>query len=248
MGLALTIENVDRLQDGGPLRVEVDGRGLDIGRDQHLDWTLPDPSRFISGKHCEVRFRDGAYYLHDVSSNGTFLNGADFRMESPHRLHHGDRLQIGTYIVAVELDGAARGAAAGQPAVQMSEISGDPWAAEGAAAPPADRRDFIPASSQKASPDFLDWALQIDPHRPSWQEPAQASAPPALPGEDADWLRGPSRTAPSEAPPPARRGAGPRPPRPRSRADPPRRSAGRSRRLPRPGASRPRVPSARPRA
>ncbi len=26
-------------------------RGLDIGRDAHLDWTLPDPTRFISAKH-----------------------------------------------------------------------------------------------------------------------------------------------------------------------------------------------------
>ena len=45
MTLRLSIENMDRLPDGGPLRVEVKGRGLDIGRDAHLDWTLPDPSR-----------------------------------------------------------------------------------------------------------------------------------------------------------------------------------------------------------
>ena len=42
MGLCLTIENEDSLPDGGPIRVEISGRGLDIGRDEHLDWTLPD--------------------------------------------------------------------------------------------------------------------------------------------------------------------------------------------------------------
>ena len=48
MTLRLTIENMDRLPDGGPVRVEVKGRGLDIGRDQHLDWTLAgsEPPRF----------------------------------------------------------------------------------------------------------------------------------------------------------------------------------------------------------
>ena len=77
--LRLSIENVDRLPDGGPLRIEVKGRGLDLGRDAHLDWTLPDPGRTVSGKHCEIRFRDGGYWLHDVSTNGTFLDGAEIR-------------------------------------------------------------------------------------------------------------------------------------------------------------------------
>ncbi len=63
MTLRLAIENMDRLPDGGPLRVEVKGRGLDIGRDAHLDWTLPDPSRYVSGKHCEIRYRDNEYWL-----------------------------------------------------------------------------------------------------------------------------------------------------------------------------------------
>ena len=36
MTLRLSIENVDRLPDGGPLRIEVKGRGLDFGRDAHL--------------------------------------------------------------------------------------------------------------------------------------------------------------------------------------------------------------------
>src|SRR5580765_2025771 len=110
MGLTLTIENESSLPDGGPLSVRVTGkRGLDIGRDSHLDWTLPDPTRFISSKHCEVRYRDGGYWLHDVSTNGTFLNGSDGRMKAPHRLRNGDRVTIGQYIVAVELDGEEAG-------------------------------------------------------------------------------------------------------------------------------------------
>src|SRR5215813_5082105 len=105
MTLRLSIENVDRLPDGGPIRIEVKGRGLDLGRDSHLDWTLPDPSRSISGKHCEVRYREGGYWLYDVSTNGTFLNGNDHRMQAPHRLRSGDRFVIGHYIIGALVDG-----------------------------------------------------------------------------------------------------------------------------------------------
>lgn len=81
MVLRFHIENEPNLPDGGPVSFTVTGRrSVDIGRDRHLDWTLPDPARMISGKHCEVHFRDGGYWLHDVSTNGTFLNGADQRL------------------------------------------------------------------------------------------------------------------------------------------------------------------------
>jgi predicted component of type VI protein secretion system len=40
--------------------------------------------RYISSKHCEIRYKDGGYWLYDVSTNGTFLNGAEQRMPAPH--------------------------------------------------------------------------------------------------------------------------------------------------------------------
>ena len=96
------------LPDGGPLTYTLVGqRGADIGRDPHLDWTLPDPTRHVSGTHCEIRYQDGGYMLRDVSANGTYLNGNDHRIQSPYRLKTGDRLTIGDYIVAVEVAGEA---------------------------------------------------------------------------------------------------------------------------------------------
>src|ERR1700722_4015466 len=113
MTLRLSIENVDRLPDGGPIRIEVKGRGLDLGRDSHLDWTLPDPGRSVSGKHCEIRYRDGGYWLYDVSTNGTFVNGAEYRLDAPHQLRNGGRLTHGPYIIAVAVeDGRKAGAPA----------------------------------------------------------------------------------------------------------------------------------------
>ncbi len=214
MTLRLSIENMDRLPDGGPLRVQVQGRGLDIGRDQHLDWTLPDPTRHISGKHCEVRFRDGAYWLHDVSTNGTFVNGAQFRLDAPHLLRNGDRLTIGQYIVAVEIEGqAAAGSVETSPFDQV-EHSEDPWSV-GEAAAPDDRRAYMPQPARYQGPDFLDFAVSAGPPRPAFDPAANVFAA-ELPPPEEDWLRG-KQAAPSIAPgaPPT-----PTPRRPPSRHEP----------------------------
>ena len=112
MTITLTIDSTDSLPDGGPLSYQAKNRGFEIGRQQHLDWTLPDPSRYVSGLHCEVRFEKGGYWLYDVSSNGTFLNGSTARMKSPHRLADGDRLAIGNYSIRVEVVEAAGAPAA----------------------------------------------------------------------------------------------------------------------------------------
>lgn len=142
MSLRLRIENVDNLPDGGPISFEVAERGLDIGRDPYLDWTLPDPDRFISGKHCEIRYRDGGYWLHDVSTNGTSLNGQGGRLTEPHLLQNGDRVHIGHYIIAVEVTEVARDALPGAMGhADPGSPAPDPWGVENAAAA-VERRDF----------------------------------------------------------------------------------------------------------
>src|ERR1700722_830630 len=138
MTLRLSIENIDRLPDGGPLRIEVKGRGLDLGRDAHLDWRLPDPSRVISSKHCEIRFRDGGYWLHDVSTNGTFVNGAQYRLDAPYLLRDGDRLNIGPYIIAVSVEGQLVRSQGGDADPKNAGLA-DVWGAVGEAAAPENR-------------------------------------------------------------------------------------------------------------
>jgi type VI secretion system protein ImpI len=102
MLISLKIDNVGRLPDGGPLIYRSQDRSFGIGREAG-DWTLPDPDKFISRRHCEVRYEQGAFWLYDVSRNGTFVNGASQRVASPYRLGHGDRLRIGRYVVSVEI-------------------------------------------------------------------------------------------------------------------------------------------------
>ncbi len=172
MTLRLSIENMDRLPDGGPLRIEVKGRGLDFGRDAHLDWTLPDPSRTVSSKHCEVRYRDGGYWLHDVSTNGTFVNGSQFRLDAPYLLRDGDRLNIGPYIIAVSVEGQRASAAGGASTAPSPPVS-DVWDAAEEAAAPDDRSAYQVQKPQARSPDFLDFAALIE----TAKVPVQAEAP-----------------------------------------------------------------------
>jgi type VI secretion system protein ImpI len=105
MTLILRIENAEHLPDGVSATIRMPNQGrLNIGRGGNLDWTLPDPSRFISAKHCEIHYRAGTYWLYDLSTNGTFMNGATSRIKSPQPLHNGDRLAIGVYVIAVAIE------------------------------------------------------------------------------------------------------------------------------------------------
>jgi type VI secretion system protein ImpI len=216
MGLTLKIENLPSLPDGGPLSVSIQGkRGLDIGRDQYLDWTLPDPSRFISGKHCEVRWHDGGYWLHDVSTNGTFLDGGDSRLKAPYRLKNGDRFCIGHYIISATMDGEEADAGRDAPAPAAAPNYQDLWAPVGEAAPPIDPRELKPPRDTKpVRPDFLDWAIDVPeaqaaPPPPAPPSPRPAGQPslwdtPARPAtDDMAWAEGVPKPKPPEpeAPP-----------------------------------------------
>lgn len=185
--LTLSIQNMDRLPDGGPLQITITGqRGLDIGRDQYLDWTLPDPGRIVSSRHCEVRFRDGAYWLHDVSSNGTFINGSELRMAAPHRLNQGDRIEIGHYIISatVESDTASQAPEPAAPAYVRPEEMWD----SASTAPPISASELRPPRPGAEQHDLMNWYVDIpeidEPapnHAPAWLPPSAAAATPSAP-------------------------------------------------------------------
>ena len=147
--LRLKIENFDRLPDGGPLEYTVDRRGFDFGRDQHLDWSLPDRNRVVSGKHCEIRFHDNGYWLTDTSTNGTFLNRNSKRIQSPYKLNNGDILSVGDYVLKVEINlpqaMAEPRASAAVPA-RAFPVSSDAgiWDVAQPGPSPIDARDLMP--------------------------------------------------------------------------------------------------------
>ena len=77
-----------------------------IGRSADNDWILPDPDRYISSHHAEVRFDAGRWVLEDVSTNGIYVNSAEIPLSQlgPCQLHDGDRLRMGDYDILVSID------------------------------------------------------------------------------------------------------------------------------------------------
>ncbi len=91
----------------GALATKVFGvHGGTIGRATDNEWILPDPERYLSGKHARVDFRAGTYVLVDTSSNGTYVNGAQVPLGKYHdyTLRDGDYVRLGEYELLVSID------------------------------------------------------------------------------------------------------------------------------------------------
>ncbi|HSZ10156.1 MAG TPA: type VI secretion system-associated FHA domain protein TagH [Steroidobacteraceae bacterium] len=91
----------------GALTTKVFGvHGGSIGRATDNEWILPDPERYLSGKHARIDFRAGAYILTDTSSNGTYVNGAQVPLGKFHEygLRDGDYVRLGEYELLVSID------------------------------------------------------------------------------------------------------------------------------------------------
>lgn len=89
--------------------------GGSIGRGQENTWALPDPERFLSSRHCDIRFENGRYYILDQSTNGTFVNGAAEPVGKGGRapLNNGDTFEIGEYQFRVTLEDSLLAGAGG---------------------------------------------------------------------------------------------------------------------------------------
>src|SRR3954469_11593804 len=103
MTLILTVRNAGTLPGDPVPPYEANGDMIVIGRSRNCDWPLPDPTNAISSRHCELR-RDGdAWLLKDISTNGTYLNGAATRLAEEHRIAEGDLIRIGHYEILASL-------------------------------------------------------------------------------------------------------------------------------------------------
>ncbi|MGL4274177.1 MAG: FHA domain-containing protein, partial [Pseudomonas paracarnis] len=60
-----------------------DGTGGVIGRGPGCDWVIPDASRVLSSHHGLIGYREGRYFLTDISRNGIGM------AKSPERLRKG---------------------------------------------------------------------------------------------------------------------------------------------------------------
>ena len=132
MSLAL---NIVRCPDSVvPESRRVSAGEFSIGRGSDCDWVLADPERHLSKRHCVLAYRSGGWWLADVSTNGTFVNGETTPLGSQavRNLEDGDRLHLGSYEieVRVEVDRLANapGPKPGRPARLESPFDADPFA------------------------------------------------------------------------------------------------------------------------
>ncbi|WP_339068090.1 type VI secretion system-associated FHA domain protein TagH [Teredinibacter turnerae] len=82
-------------------------QGGSLGRGENNTWVLDDPERFLSSRHCEFDCDGSTYYLTDVSTNGTFVNGSPDPLGRGVRvaLSGGDTIEIGEYQFRVAIEG-----------------------------------------------------------------------------------------------------------------------------------------------
>ena len=106
MALQLKIVSEHRDLVGNDAEREFREEGGSIGRSLENDWILPDPDRYISGRHATIDHKAGMYYLLDTSSNGVYVNNENEPVGrgNPRRLFNGDRLRMGDFEFTVSLD------------------------------------------------------------------------------------------------------------------------------------------------
>jgi type VI secretion system protein len=147
MILILTVRNAEALQEGMAGQFAMEGPGAVLGRSRNCDWNLPDPENAISSRHAELR-RDGdAYFLKDISTNGTYLNDSAERLAAERRLEAGDLIRIGKYEILASFEA---------PAATEPGRAAEPAAAEAPPEPPSDNVTVMWDSL--ADMNKVDWA------------------------------------------------------------------------------------------
>ena len=85
--------------------IDFSENGGTIGRAANNFWVLDDPERFISSRHSQITCQGGQFYLTDLSTNGTFLNGSPEPIGKGNKvaLNDGDSFSLGDYEFQVSL-------------------------------------------------------------------------------------------------------------------------------------------------
>lgn len=112
MTLILTIRNQEAIAEGVVAVFAMSGDSAIIGRSKNNAWTLPDVSNIVSSRHAEIRKQGDSFVLTDISTNGTFLNGAPQRMTEERVIKPDDVFKIGPYEIVASFGEVAEPAAA----------------------------------------------------------------------------------------------------------------------------------------
>lgn len=167
-----------------PARKTFEGVGGVIGRGVGCDWIIPDANRLISSHHGLVSYREGRYFLTDISSNGIGVSGSMERLEKGQArlISEGDVYQLGGLEIRARLLANERRSYARDDAIPDDAFLGlDPVDA-------LDREQLRADSS--AELDALDTAMQVPSQAlcqgaverdhlvvPKWADPVREDLP-----------------------------------------------------------------------
>ena len=188
--LILAVMGHHAAQFGNRSQKAFEGRDGSIGRSEDCDWVLSASG--VSRVHAMIRCLNGIYFIEDRSTNGMLLNGAPLIKGEPSALKQGDRLQIDTFEVSVNLQASMT--AAPVPAAAPVDIFATPLPPPRAPAPAVDPLDA-----------FLDLGLGPSPAAAAPHD--DGLIPGASPGgadlDPLSFLDAPFASPPSPAPAPA---------------------------------------------
>ncbi len=99
MELILDMVGSEQFVSGMPVTKTFRQAGGIIGRAEDCDWVIPDRKRVVSGRHAQVSFENGAFYLTDTSSNGILLKPGNTPLPKgqPQRIEHGTLFALGDF-------------------------------------------------------------------------------------------------------------------------------------------------------
>lgn len=105
-------------------RREVSGGEFSIGRGPDNQWVVADPDRHLSKRHCRFVYAVGEWELHDLSTNGTFVNESSdpIGKGASQKMRHGDRVKFGPYELEVIIDEADEAGDPFPPARRHSRV------------------------------------------------------------------------------------------------------------------------------
>jgi len=112
--LILAVMGHHAAQFGSRSQKAFEGRDGSIGRSEDCDWVLSASG--VSRVHAMIRCLNGIYFIEDRSTNGMLLNGAPLIKGEPSALKQGDRLQIDTFEISVNLQAPMAAAPVPPPA------------------------------------------------------------------------------------------------------------------------------------
>ncbi|WP_181388382.1 type VI secretion system-associated FHA domain protein TagH [Vibrio albus] len=145
-----------------PVEVDIGESGGTLGRAPGNTCVLPDPDRFISGKHAAVTFENGKFIITDTSTNGLYFEGNLNPLGRDHsaELIDGQRLVLGDYTLEIAIEDEPPTVGHSPFGAPVQSGTDDPFAAK-----PTAKDDFFTEPVEQSIP----------PWQP--EEPAPSSSP-----------------------------------------------------------------------